>query len=292
MFQQHPTSFQTSYRNLYLVHQIWVCHHLFYLLQKTFCCLQLLPHDQLSARSAFSNSNKSWSQPRLIQVPQDNTQKLDTKFKRMEEIIGDSGFNSIGEFLRILFYNPIHISGKDDPHGTAHGLAITWFLQGKTNIKMSEIIELMYSHKHSAPSSRSTHYHERHTPFSPSVSPSDIQHVCPCLFTWTTNFVGKHVYQEIYKLTLKTEDSHLRASTNAQHPQENTNLVTWEALGKLSISGLCKKYRECTPVSWYLTESMAASCKNGGVITNKRRPHPIVSISLSNFYVVILILFN
>ena len=96
----------------------------------------------------------------------------------------------------------------------------------------------------------------------------------------------------ICKLTLKTEDSHLRASTNARRPQENANLITWEALGKLSISRLCEKYRERAPVSWYLTESMAASRKNGGVITNKRRPHPIASISLSNFYAVILILFN
>jgi hypothetical protein len=55
----------------------------------------------------------------------------------MEEIIGDSGFDTIGEFLRILFYNPIR--GKDDPRGTAHGLAVAQFLQGKTNVKMSEI---------------------------------------------------------------------------------------------------------------------------------------------------------
>jgi hypothetical protein len=125
----------------------------------------------------------------------------------MEEIIGDSGFDTIGEFLRILFYNPIR--GKDDPRGTAHGLAVARFLQGKTNVKMSEIIDLIYSHKHSAPSSRSTHYHERHAPFSPSVTPSDIQHARPCLFTWATKLVGKHVYQEIFKLTLKTEDSPL-----------------------------------------------------------------------------------
>ena len=133
----------------------------------------------------------------------------------MEEIIGDSGFDSVGEFLQILFCNPIHISGKDNPRVTTHGLAITRFLQGKPNIKMSEIIELIYSHKHSAPSSRSTHDHEHHTPFSPSISPSDIQHALLCLFTWATNLIREHVYQEIYKLTGKTEDSHLCASTNA-----------------------------------------------------------------------------
>jgi len=62
--------------------------------------------------SPFSNSGESWSQPRQIQAPQDKMQKLEAKLKWMEEIIGDSGFDMIGEFLQILFYNPICISGK------------------------------------------------------------------------------------------------------------------------------------------------------------------------------------
>jgi len=93
-------------------------------------------------------------------------QKLEAKLKWMEEIIGDSGFDTIGKFLQILFYNPIHISGKDDPCGTTHGLAVAQFLHGKTKVKMSKIIDLIYSHKHSAPLSRLTHYHEHHAPFS------------------------------------------------------------------------------------------------------------------------------
>ncbi|KAF8964983.1 hypothetical protein BDZ97DRAFT_1644116, partial [Flammula alnicola] len=169
--------------------------------------------------------------------------KLEAKFKRMEEILGDSGFDSIGEFLQILFYNPTRVARDEDPRGTAHGLAVARFLQGRTKIKMSEIIDLIYSHKHSAPSSRSTQYHERHAPFSPSVSSSEIFHARPSLFTWATNLVGKHVYQEIYKLTVKTDDSHLRASTNGRRPEDSVNLVTWEALGKFSINGLCEKYR-------------------------------------------------
>ena len=143
--------------------------------------------------------------------------------------------DSIGEFLRILFYNPIRISGKDDPRGTAHGLAVARFLQGKTNVKMSEIIELIYSPKHSAPSSRSTHYHERHAPFSPSVSPSDIQHAHPCLFTWAKNLVGKHVYQEIYKLVrpiIETEGGNcprrkVPMVPNAERNARPHSLIRW-----------------------------------------------------------------
>lgn len=98
----------------------------------------------------------------------------------MEEILGDPGFDSIGEFLQILFYNPTRVAGKEDPRGTAHGLAVARFLQGKTKIKMADLI---YSHKHSAPPSRSTQSHERHAPFSPSVSASEIFHARPSLFT-------------------------------------------------------------------------------------------------------------
>jgi len=119
------------------------------------------------------NLGESSSQPRLIQPPQNTTQKLEVKLKRMENILGDWGFDSIGEFLEILFYNPV---GKDDPRSVAHDLAVARCLQGKMKIKMSDIIALIYSHKHSAPSPKSTRHHERHAPFSPSVSPAEIHH--------------------------------------------------------------------------------------------------------------------
>ena len=111
----------------------------------------------------------------------------------MEEILGNSAFDSIGEFLQILFYNPTRSAGREDPRGVTHGLAVARFLQGKTKIKMSDIIALIYSHKHSAPSSRSTQSHECHAPFSPSVSPSENFHAHPSLFTWATNLVANRL---------------------------------------------------------------------------------------------------
>jgi len=133
--------------------------------------------------SPFRNPGESLSQPRLIRAPQDKTQKLQAKLEWMEEILGDSAFDSIGEFLQILFYNPTHSAGREDPRSVTHGLAVTRFLQGKTKIKMSDIIALIYSHKHSAPSSRSTQSHERHAPFSPSVSSSEIFHATRASFS-------------------------------------------------------------------------------------------------------------
>ncbi|EDR13784.1 uncharacterized protein LACBIDRAFT_322958 [Laccaria bicolor S238N-H82] len=78
-------------------------------------------------------------------------------------------------------------------------------------------------HKHSAPSSRSTQSHERHAPFSPSVTPSEILH--------------------IFNLTSKDNDVHLRASTNGRQRADRVNLVIWEVLGKFSIAGLSEKYK-------------------------------------------------
>ena len=219
----------------------------------------------------------SSSQPRLIQHPQSNAQKLSSKFERMETFLKDSGFDSIGEFLKILFYNPSCVSGESDPQGSCHAKAVSRFLQGRNKIKMSDIISLIYKHKHSVPSLASPLYSEHHASFSPSVSPGEIFHACPSLFSWATNLVVDHVHREIYALTAKDNITHLQASTNGHCP-DRANLVTWEALGRFSIAALCEKYKAHAPVSWYLTESMTASCKKGIIILKKRRPHPIVSI--------------
>ena len=221
----------------------------------------------------------SSSQPRLCQSPQTNRQKLALKFEKMEVLLRDSGFDSVSEFLEILFHNPSRIAGEPDLRGSFHAKAVSWFLQGRNEIKMSDIISLIYKHKRSAPSPASPLYSERHAQFSPLISPGEIFHARPSLFWWATNLVSDHVHREIYELTGKDDDIHLRASTNGRHP-DHVNLVTWEALGKFSIASLIEKYKARAPVSWYLTESMAASRKRGIVILKKRCPHLIVSIYL------------
>ena len=133
----------------------------------------------------------------------------------MEESLGDSGFDQIGKFLQIFFYNPT--CRAEDPHSVSHGWVVAQFLRGRNKIKMADIIDLIYSHKHSARSSRSTQSHKCHAPFSPSVTSSEIFHVCPSLFTWTVNLVANHIHQEMYDLTSKDNNVHLQISTNGQH---------------------------------------------------------------------------
>ena len=56
--------------------------------------------------NTLSKLGESWSQPRLIQARQSEMQKLEAKFTQMEEILRDTGFDLIGKFLEVLFYNP------------------------------------------------------------------------------------------------------------------------------------------------------------------------------------------
>jgi len=74
---------------------------------------------------------------------------------------------------------------------------------------MSDIISLIYKHKHSVPLLASPLYSERRASFSPSVSPAEIFHARPLLFLWATNLVADHVHHEIYALTAKDDATHL-----------------------------------------------------------------------------------
>jgi hypothetical protein len=91
----------------------------------------------------------------------------------MEEILGDSGFDSIGEFLQILFYNPTRGAGKEDPRGVAHGLAVARFFQGKTKIKMSLLLFTLTGTMHrlqDLPNPTSAMHLSRHLSLSPKSS--------------------------------------------------------------------------------------------------------------------------
>ena len=215
-----------------------------------------LPTTPLFLGSPFNDlgcPGGSLSQPWLIQHPQSDAQKLSSKLEKMERFLKDLGFDSIGKFLKILFYNASCISGESDPQGSCHAKAVSHFLQGWNKIKMSNIISLIYKHKHSMPSLASPLYSECHALFSPSVSSGEIFHAHPSLFLWATNLVADQVHREIYALTAKDDITHLRALTNGRHP-DCANLVTWKALGRFSIAALCEKYKTHAPVSWYLTE--------------------------------------
>jgi hypothetical protein len=61
--------------------------------------LALSSDNSLAASDSPFNALGSSSQPRLIQPRQNEKAKLEGKFKRMEEFLGNLGFDSIGDFL-------------------------------------------------------------------------------------------------------------------------------------------------------------------------------------------------
>ena len=73
----------------------------------------LLPTTPLFLGSPFNNLGclgGSSSQPRLIQHPQSDAQKLSSKFEKMERFLKDLGFNSVGEFLIPAFHAALRVS--------------------------------------------------------------------------------------------------------------------------------------------------------------------------------------
>lgn len=79
---------------------------------------------------------------------------------------------------------------------------------------MSDIIGLIYKHRHSAPLLNSPYYSKHHAQFSQSVTYTEILYAHPLLFTWATNLIADHIHHEIYDSTAKDDDIHLWASTN------------------------------------------------------------------------------
>lgn len=124
------------------------------------------------------------------------------------------------------------------------------FSRDETRSRCPILFPLSTNTNTSAPSPASPLYSERHAPFSPLVSPGEILHARPSLFSWATNLIANHVHHEIYLLTSKDDVTHLRASTNSRNSESvHANVVTWEALGNFSISALIEKYKASAPVS-------------------------------------------
>ena len=94
----------------------------------------------------------SWSQLQLIQPPKDDAQKITSKFERMEELLKDSGFNSVDEILNIPLHNPSCVSGESDLRGNFHAkacFAVSTRLEQGQNIRHHCF---HYQHQHSPPS--------------------------------------------------------------------------------------------------------------------------------------------
>ncbi|KAJ7688947.1 hypothetical protein B0H17DRAFT_937725, partial [Mycena rosella] len=200
----------------------------------------------------------------------------------MDNVLRTYGFDSLGEFLSVLFHP--RIRGEKDSRTKRHRQAVSTFLRGRCTITIADIIPLIFNHNSSRAGRK--HPDQRAASFSPHVPLKEICYARPYMAAWATRIVGDHIYDRVGKLARKNRSDprshrHLRATSNGR--TENANVVEWEDV-KFSIEELAALYKNEDRFLWYLTECFSASRKKGQVIVKKTRPHPIIQVgAISSF---------
>ncbi|KAJ7762259.1 hypothetical protein B0H16DRAFT_1884208 [Mycena metata] len=234
---------------------------------------------------AYTAPDFSHTQPRMRSEKQTAEEKSLDKFAAVEDLLKTWPFESIGDFLAILFYNKPR--GDIDPRGTTHAHAVARFLRGRDTIKMSDILPLLYHHKASYPTKKCADSHEKKCMFSTSGPENHSNHARPFMSTWAVRLVANEARKQIGRATRDDPDrpdehARFRASSNAR---TNAHVVTWpELLANLSMAKIHSKYCIHLPLPMFLTESMAAPSTKGVFFVRKRRPHPMVA-ALASFLI-------
>ncbi|KAJ7687510.1 hypothetical protein B0H17DRAFT_1300716 [Mycena rosella] len=228
----------------------------------------------------MSTEENESKQPRLRKAKLTAEQKLHKKFRAMEKLLKEYPFRNLGEFLAILFHNPIR--GEPDPRGTKHSRVVARFLRGRTNIKMTEILPLIYSHKASYPASRSADVHEQKEMFATTRPADQIHHARPFISTWATRLVAFEGRKQVGHSARNDPDDperrdNLRAQTNGR--KEGVEVVSWPAvLSHFNLRHIGTQYCIRLPLVWFCTEVWSAPMAKGVFFVRKRRPHPIIQV--------------
>ncbi|KAJ7857846.1 hypothetical protein B0H14DRAFT_3085159 [Mycena olivaceomarginata] len=188
-----------------------------------------------------------------------------TEFEKINTLLEDWPFSSLGSFLQTLFYN--HRRGELDPRTKRHERVVTRFLQGKDKVKMADIIELIYHHRQSRPKPK--YPAERAAAFSAHIPFGTLKHAAPALSAWATQLVKARAHFVVGKLAQKKRGD----PTSRSHIHVRT--ATWE-----------DHYEREGELIWDLTEAMAAPKKNGVVVVRKRRPHPVIQVGAISSFVL------
>ncbi|KAJ7878115.1 hypothetical protein B0H14DRAFT_2567380 [Mycena olivaceomarginata] len=220
------------------------------------------------------------TQLRLRQQKKSAEQKLDAKFEALERLLKDQfPFDTLGDFLQVLFYNPTRY--EPDPRGRTHCLVVSQFLRGRSDIKMSDILPLIYHHKSSYPTSKTEHVAEQKLMFSmtdPALN--EIRHARPFISTWAVNLVASEARRQVGRATRDDPEdpedhTRLRARTNGR---SGAHVVNWkELLSNFSMKSIHDKFCVLVPLPILLTEAMAAPKSKGVYFVRKRRPHPFAN---------------
>ncbi|KAJ6487520.1 hypothetical protein DFH09DRAFT_1252793 [Mycena vulgaris] len=207
----------------------------------------------------------------------------------MERVLSDlKPFASLGDFLAILFFNRAH--GKSNPRGVTHAKSVAKFLFGHSQIKMADVLPLIYKHRNGYPSINASRAHEREQMFSTSVDPTDIHHARPFLSTWAARVTALEARRQVAAGTHDDPDDpddhvQLRAKGNGRGKGQ---VITFQHMGRFSIRRIKEKYLKRLPLPMMLTEYMSApkAPKDGVFAVRVRRPHPIIQVSAITSFIV------
>ncbi|KAJ6511068.1 hypothetical protein C8R45DRAFT_1068877 [Mycena sanguinolenta] len=206
-----------------------------------------------------------------------------SQWAKVDAVLGTYGFSNVGKFLAVLFHP--RIRGQKDLRTKPHRQAVAAFLQGRSSVKMAQVIELLYNHHKSRPKKNDSDQYL--AGFSAHRPLSEIKCARPCLSSWATRLVGDHAYYRVNKLAQKQRGSrnrrHLRAKTNGR--TESAEVVEWKDT-EFTIQELAVQYQKEDPFLWYLTDCFTASRKKGQVIIKKTRPHPVIQVGAISSFIV------
>ncbi|KAJ6492476.1 hypothetical protein C8R47DRAFT_1214286 [Mycena vitilis] len=210
---------------------------------------------------------------------QSSADKLRDKFDAMDKLMEEWPFETLGDFLLILFHNPAR--SESDPRTDRHARTVAQFLRGRTDVKMSDIFPLIYKHRTSYPSSGTVNEHEQELMFSTTGNPDEIHHARPFLSTWAARTVTAEARREVGRAT----------RDDPQDPKDHTRLPTrtlsWQQLlSHFNLKWIHTQYCIRLPLAIFLTEAMAAPKAKGAFFVRKRRPHPIIQVGVIASFII------
>ncbi|KAJ7799790.1 hypothetical protein B0H13DRAFT_1673295, partial [Mycena leptocephala] len=227
------------------------------------------------------------TQPRLRRQKQTAEEKTLDKFAAMEEFLKSSPFDTLGDFLAILFYNKPR--NETDPRGMTHANAVAQFLRGRTEIKMSHILPLMYHHKASFPHSKCVDVHEQKEMFATSGPVNQSNHARPFMSTWATRLVALEARKQVGRATKDDPNDPDTQTRFRAHSNDRTNakVISWpELLSHFNLKWIESKYCIRLPLPMFLTQHMAAPSSKGVFFVRKRRPHPIIQVGAIASFII------
>jgi hypothetical protein len=166
----------------------------------------------------------------------------------MDHVLSTYGFDSLGEFLSVLFHP--RKRGEKDLRTRSCRHTVDAFLKGQSNITMADIIPLIFIYHHSHPKRRDADQYS--AAFFPSKPLPDVRYARPYLSAWATRLVRDRIYYLIGKLARKNRTNTcnrrpLRATTNKR--TNSKDVIEWEDVAslapylKLSPPSACNKVR-------------------------------------------------